>query len=91
MTKKEFVKSLADKVGISQRDAQLVTEAFLETVEDALVNDGSVSFVGWGTWKVNKREAREGRNPQTGQPIKIAAKKVIKFKAGAPLEEKINS
>ena len=90
MTKKEFVKALADIVEVSQRDAALITDAFLSCVEDALVNHGGLSFVGWGSWKVKERSSREGRNPRTGAPIKIEARKVIKFKAGDPLEKRVN-
>lgn len=90
MTKKEFVKSLADKLDISQRDGLMVVDAFLSSVEEALVNHGGVSFVGWGSFSISKRDSREGRNPRTGAPIKIAASKVVKFKAGEPLKKAVN-
>lgn len=90
MTKKDFVKSFADKAGVSQKDAGSMVESFLSCIEDALVNSGKASFVGWGTFKVTKREERTGINPQTGKKITIAAKNVVKFKAGSSLEDRVN-
>lgn len=92
MTKKDFVKNFADKVNASQKDANTLVDAFLDCVEEALTQgDRQISFVGRFGLKVVAREAREGRNPQTGKPIKIPAKKVVRFKAGSLLEERVNS
>ena len=82
MSKKEFVEAYAKSTG------ELVNE-FLGTVEKALVKGETVQFVGWGTFGVQKRAARTGRNPQTGKEIKIAAKKVVKFKVGKKLADKV--
>ncbi len=90
MTKKDFTKLFAEKINASQKDAAAIADTFLECVSHALIKNKGLSFVGWGSWKVITRVAREGRNPQTGKPLKIPAKKVIKFKAGAPLEAKVN-
>jgi len=65
-------------------------ESFLENVESSLKKGDRVSLVGFGSWSVSKRAAREGRNPQTGKTIKIAAKNVVKFKAGADLQKAVN-
>ena len=89
MTKKEFIRKFAEKLNISQKEAGHIVDLHLETIEEAL-KEGDLSFVGWGSYKVVTREEREGRNPQTGSPIKIPSKKVIKFKAGSLLEERIN-
>ncbi len=97
MTKKEFVKKLAEKLDtdkskVSQKEASNILDAVLTSIEEALrTGDKQLTFVGWGSFKVVTRDAREGRNPQTGKPIKIAAKKVVRFKAGSSLEEKVNS
>ena len=89
MTKKDFIEKYAAKTGVSKKAAGEYVEAFLETVEEALMGDASVQFVGWGTFGVQKRAARKGRNPQTGKEIKIAAKKVVKFKVGKKLADKV--
>ncbi|MGL4533440.1 MAG: HU family DNA-binding protein [Fusobacteriaceae bacterium] len=89
MTKKEFVDKLALKGEMSKKDAEKFLGVFLDTVEESLIHGDSVSFVGWGKWEVVQREAREVRNPQTGEPIKVPAKKVVKFRVGKTLEEKV--
>ena len=89
VTKKEFVEAYAKATGeIKKRSEELVSE-FLLTVEKSLVKGETVQFVGWGTFTAQKRNARKGRNPQTGKEIKIAAKKVVKFKAGKKLSDKV--
>lgn len=90
MNKAELVGSIADKSGLSKADAGKALEAFTETVQDALVNGDRVSLVGFGSFFVNRREARDGRNPATGESIKIAAKNVVKFKPGATLAKRVN-
>ncbi|MFK4786209.1 HU family DNA-binding protein [Fusobacterium sp. MFO224] len=89
MTKKEFVDDIAIRGEITKKEAENLVNLFLETVSDNLEKGNSVGFVGWGKWEVLKRAAREVRNPQTGNKMKIKAKKVVKFRVGKSLEEKI--
>ena len=70
--------------------AQEALEAFLATVEKTLKKGDKISLVGFGSWSVTEKAAREGRNPQTGKTIKIPAKKVVKFKAGTELSNAVN-
>ncbi len=90
MTKKDFVEKYAEKTGESKKRAGELVEAFLGTVEDALVAGDNVQFVGWGTFEVKETAERMGRNPKTGEAIKIPAKKAAKFKAGKKLADKVN-
>ena len=91
MTKKEFIELYAKKGEFaSKAEAEKKAKAFLESLEEALVSGEEVSFVGWGKWEVVERAERTGRNPQTGEDMIIPAKKVIKFKAGKTLEDKVN-
>ena len=89
MTKSEFVDQVADRAGLSRRDAQEAVDAFLDTVEDALRRGSDVSFSGFGKFSVSHRSAREGRNPATGEKIHISASKVPKFTAGAGLKKAV--
>ncbi len=89
MSKKEFVEAYAKATGETKKRSEELVNEFLGTVEKVLVKGDSVQFVGWGTFAVQKREARKGRNPQTGKEIKIAAKKVVKFKVGKKLADKV--
>jgi len=89
MSKKEFVEAYAKATGETKKRAEELVNEFLGTVEKSLSKGNSVQFVGWGTFAVQKRAARKGRNPQTGKEIKIAAKKVVKFKVGKKLAEKV--
>ena len=91
MNKAELIGSIAAKSGLSKADAGAALEAFVTTVEDGLASGERISLVGFGTWTVNERAARMGRNPRSGEAIEIAAKKVIKFKPGATLANKVNS
>ena len=75
---------------ISQKQLQKALESFLGNVGSALKGGGRVSLIGFGSWSVSKRAAREGRNPQTGATIQIKAKNVVKFKAGAELSSSVN-
>jgi DNA-binding protein HU-beta len=90
MNKSELIDAIATDAGISKVAAKSALESFLGNVTSALKNGGRVSLVGFGSWSVSKREARDGRNPQTGATIKIAAKNVVKFKSGADLESSVN-
>ena len=89
MSKKEFVDAYAKATGETKKRSEELVNAFLETTEESLVKGESIQFVGWGTFEVKERAAREGRNPSTGKPIKIKAKKVVKFKVGKKLADKV--
>ena len=90
MNKTELVAAIADKAGISKKDADAVVAAFTENVTKELKKGGKVQLVGFGTFEVTKRSARTGRNPQTGATMKIAASKAPKFKAGKALKDLVN-
>ena len=90
MTKQEFVDQVADRAGLSKKDAAGAVDAFLDTVEDALKRGSEVSFSGFGKFSVSQRAAREGRNPATGERIQIAASNVPRFTAGAGLKKAVN-
>lgn len=90
MKKVEFVESIATKAGLTKADAERAVNAFTATVEEALVKGDKVPLVGFGTFGVSERAAREGRNPQTGATVKIPARKAVSFKAGSALKEAIN-
>ena len=86
MTKSEFVDAVAEKAGLSKRDAEEAVKAFLSTVEGELKKGGEVAFSGFGKFSVTQRKARTGRNPATGETIQIKASKAPKFSAGAGLK-----
>ena len=88
MNKSELIDAIAADAGITKAAAKLALESFLGNVSGTLKKGGRVSLV--GSWSVSNRAARDGRNPQTGKTIKIAAKNVVKFKAGAELEGAVN-
>ena len=90
MNKTELVDAMASDAGISKAAAKKALESFLGNIQATLKKGDRVSLVGFGSWSVSKREAREGRNPQTGKTIKIAAKNVVKFKAGSELADSVN-
>ncbi len=90
MTKADLVNSIAEKAGLSKTDAEKALKAFTDAVVDALKAGEKVSLVGFGTFSVGERAARQGQNPQTGAKINIAAAKVPKFKAGKALKDSIN-
>ncbi len=90
MNKSDLIDAMAADAGITKAAAKKALESFLGNVEKALKKGNRVSLVGFGSWSVSKRAAREGRNPQTGKTIKIAAKKVVKFKAGSELSDAVN-
>jgi len=89
MNKTELIDAMAVDAGITKAAAKKALESFLGNVEGSLKKGNRVSLVGFGSWSVSKRNAREGRNPQTGQAIRIAAKNVVKFKAGAELGQAV--
>ncbi|PKP12699.1 MAG: DNA-binding protein [Bacteroidetes bacterium HGW-Bacteroidetes-3] len=90
MNKSDLIDAMAADAGITKAAAKAALESLTENVTGALKKGDKVALVGWGTWSVSKRAAREGRNPQTGKTIKIAAKNVVKFKAGAGLGDAVN-
>lgn len=90
MNKTEFVEKIAAATELSKADSKKALEAVVATIKEALVAGDKVSLIGFGTFSVNERPAREGVNPANGKKIKIAAKKVAKFKAGADLEAALN-
>jgi len=90
MNKTDLIDAMSADSGISKAAAKKALESFLGNVEGALKKGGRVSLVGFGSWSVSERAAREGRNPQTGKTIQIAAKKVVKFKAGSDLGKAVN-
>ncbi|HEX3805026.1 MAG TPA: HU family DNA-binding protein [Solirubrobacteraceae bacterium] len=90
MTKAEFIDQVADRAGLSKKDASEAVDAVLETIESALKRGSDVVFSGFGKFSVSDRAAREGRNPATGEKIQIAATKVPKFTAGAALKKAVN-
>ncbi|WP_284154642.1 HU family DNA-binding protein [Desulfofustis limnaeus] len=90
MNKKELIESIAGAAEISKAAAEKALNATMAAVADALKKGDKVTLVGFGTFSVAKRDARTGRNPQTGKSIKIPAKKIAKFKAGSKLSDAIN-
>ena len=89
MNKAELIAKIADDAGITKTQANATVDSFIEAVTKTLKSGNKVTLVGFGTFSVTKRAARNGRNPQTGAVIKIKAKKVAKFKAGKELSSKI--
>ena len=89
MSKKEFVDAYAKATGETKKRAEELVNAFLETAEEFLVKGENIQFVGWGTFEVKERAARTGINPQTKEEIQIPAKKVVKFKVGKKLADKV--
>ena len=87
MNKTELIAAIADKAGLSKKDAEAALNAFTEIVGKTLKKGDKVQLVGFGTFEVSKRSARTGRNPQTGETIKIKASKAPKFKAGKALKD----
>ena len=90
MNKTELVAAMAEKAGLSKKDAEAALKAFTETVAEELKKGEKIALVGFGTFEVSERAAREGRNPQTGETMTIAASKAPKFKAGKALKDAIN-
>lgn len=86
MTKQEFTDKLAEKSGLSKRDASKAVDAFLDTVTETLKSGDSVSFTGFGKFSPQHRNARRGVNPRTGAPVDIPAARVPKFSAGSSLK-----
>lgn len=90
MNKTELIAAVAEKAEISKKDSEKALKAFIDVVTDELVKGEKVQLVGFGTFEVSERAAREGRNPQTGATMEIKASKAPKFKAGKALKDVIN-
>jgi len=90
MNKSEFVDAVATKAEMSKADAAVAVDAVLDTVTDALKDGQQVTLVGFGTFQVKERKARQGHNPQTREPISIPASNVPSFKAGKGLKDSVN-
>ncbi|MDO5100026.1 MAG: HU family DNA-binding protein [Eubacteriales bacterium] len=90
MNKTELVAAMAEKAGLSKKDAEGALKAFTEVVAEELKKGEKIQLVGFGTFEVASREAREGRNPKTGETMTIAASKSPKFKAGKALKDSLN-
>ena len=91
MNKTELVAAMADQTGLSKKDAEAALKAFVDVVGEELKKGDKVQLVGFGTFEVTNRAAREGRNPQSGEVMKIAASKAPKFKAGKALKDLVNA
>jgi DNA-binding protein HU-beta len=90
MSKQDLVNYVADKTGLSKKDAEAALSSVVDGVKSSLVKGDSVTLVGFGTFSVSHRGARTGRNPQTGATIQIPARKAPVFKAGKGLKEAVN-
>lgn len=90
MNKTEFVAAIAEEAGISKTDAAKAVKAFTDVVVEEMKKGEKIQLVGFGTFEVSERPAREGRNPRTGETMTIAASKAPKFKAGKALKDSIN-
>lgn len=90
MNKTELVAAIAEKAGLSKKDAEGAVKAFTDTVAEQLKAGEKIQLVGFGTFEVAERAARTGKNPQTGEAIKIPASKAPKFKAGKALKDMMN-
>ena len=90
MNKTELIAAIAERAEISKKDSEKAVKAFIDVVTEELKKEEKVQLVGFGTFEVSERAAREGRNPQTGKTMKIAACKAPKFKAGKALKDAVN-
>ncbi len=90
MNKSEFVAAVAESSGLSKADAERAVDAFISTVSTQFKTGGEVRLVGFGTFEVRHRDASEGRNPRTGETIRIKASKLPRFKAGKALKDDVN-
>ena len=91
MNKTELIAVVAEKAELSKKDAEKAIKAFTDAVSEELVKGGKIQLVGFGTFEVAERAAREGRNPKTGETMPIAASKTTKFKAGKALKDMVNA
>ncbi len=90
MNKKELIETVASKAAITKKEADAVVNATLESIVEGLTKEGKVVIPGFGTFEVRTKTAREGRNPRTGEKLKIAAKKAPAFKAGKTMKDAVD-
>ncbi len=90
MNKAQLIDAIAAESGLTKADSKKALDAFIKVTGEALKNNDKIALVGFGSFGVSERSARTGRNPQTGKEITIAAKKVVKFKAGSELNDSVN-
>ena len=90
MNKTELVAAMAEQTNLSKKDAEAALKAFIDVVSEELKKGEKVQLVGFGTFEVSERAAREGRNPQTGETMEIKASKTPKFRAGKALKDMMN-
>lgn len=90
MKKVELVEAVAEETGLTKADATRAIDATFKAIMNALANGDKVPLVGFGTFDVSKRAARDGRNPRTGEPVTIAARNAVTFKAGSALKDAVN-
>ena len=90
MKKVELVEAVAEETGLTKADATKAIDTTFKAIANALANGDKVPLVGFGTFDVSERAAREGRNPRTGEPVTIAAKNAVTFKAGSALKDAVN-
>ena len=90
MNKSELIRAMAEKAGITIKDADTAFEAFISSITDALNNDDKVQISGFGTFELKKKGAREGLNPKTGEKIKISSTKIPAFKFGKAFKDSFN-
>lgn len=91
MNKSELISAMAEKSGLTKSDAEKALNAYIETIAEEAKKGGKVQIVGFGTFEVNERTARMGRNPKTGKEQQIAACKIPKFKPGKALKDAVNA
>ena len=91
MNKTELIAAVAEKAELSKKDAEKAVKAFTDVVSEELVHGGKIQLVGFGTFEVSERAAREGRNPKSGEVMNIPASKTPKFKAGKALKDMVNA
>ena len=91
MNKTELIAAVAEKAELSKKDTEKALKAFTDVVTEELVKGEKIQLVGFGTFEVSEREAREGRNPRTGEKMTVAASKSPKFKAGKALKDMVNA
>ena len=89
MNKTELIAAIAEKTNLTKKDSELALAAALEAITEALVEGDKVQLIGFGSFEIKNREAREARNPRTGETIKVAASKAPVFKAGKALKDKV--
>ena len=91
MNRAELIAAIAESANLTKKDTEAVLKAFTEVVTEELKNGGKVQLVGFGTFEVSERSAREGRNPKTGETMTIEASRAPKFKAGKALRDAVNA